>query len=162
VVPSRSGSHPGARDPPHHEAGKRASCLERPRVLPTPKEAYLDQSLGEFLLPHEAVRKSSDPETTPTSFLESTYNAAADFGGWDREALECPMGEPLRPRPLNIRNSRTSGSSARAREHFHAPGLAPAYAYAWKSTCVGAPEPPSAPNITPRSPDGKVSPKHRL
>ena len=68
---------------------------------PTPKEAYFDQSLGEFLLPYEAVRKSSEPETTLMAFLESTYRAAADLGGWDRKALECPLGEPRRPRPLS-------------------------------------------------------------
>jgi hypothetical protein len=73
---------------------------------PTPREAYFDQRLGEFLLPYEAVRKSSDPETTLTSFLESTYNAAADLGGWDRGSLECPMGEPLRPQPLHTSQPR--------------------------------------------------------
>jgi hypothetical protein len=73
---------------------------------PSPKEAYFDQRLGEFLLPYEAVRKSSNPEMTLMSFLESTYSAAADLGGWDRDALECPIGEPRRPRPLNTRNSR--------------------------------------------------------
>ena len=26
------------------------------------------------------------------AFLESTYRAAADLGGWDRGALECAMG----------------------------------------------------------------------
>ncbi|MFL6838538.1 MAG: hypothetical protein ACJ8FZ_14745 [Bradyrhizobium sp.] len=35
------------------------------------------------------------------SFLESTYRAAADVGRWDRAALECPIGHPLRPRPLD-------------------------------------------------------------
>lgn len=73
---------------------------------PSPKEAYFDQRLGEFLLPYEAVRKSSNPEMRLMSFLESTYSAAADLGGWDRDALECPIGEPRRPRPLNTRNSR--------------------------------------------------------
>ena len=72
---------------------------------PSPREAYFDQRLGEFLLPYEAVRKSSDPEATLLAFLESTYNAAADLGGWSRDALECSIGEPLRPRPLNTRNS---------------------------------------------------------
>ena len=76
-------------------------------ALPSPKEAYFNQGLGEFLLPYEAVRKSSDPETTLMSFLESTYNAAADLGGWDRDAFECPIGEPLRPRPLSTRNLRS-------------------------------------------------------
>jgi uncharacterized protein DUF5996 len=68
---------------------------------PTPKEAHFDQSLGEFLLPYEAVRKSGDPEKSLIAFLESTYSAAADLGGWDREALECPIGELLRPRQLH-------------------------------------------------------------
>jgi Family of unknown function (DUF5996) len=65
-----------------------------------PEGAYFDRQLGEFLLPYEVVRKSSDPEATLMAFLESTYRAAADLGGWDRAALECPIGEPLRPRPL--------------------------------------------------------------
>jgi hypothetical protein len=67
---------------------------------PAPEGAYFDQKLGEFLLPYEVVRKSRDPETTLMSFLESTYRAAAELGQWDRDALECPIGEPLRPRPL--------------------------------------------------------------
>jgi uncharacterized protein DUF5996 len=50
------------------------------QAQPNPKEAYLDQNLGEFLLPYEAVRKSSDPETALMAFLESTYAVAADLG----------------------------------------------------------------------------------
>jgi hypothetical protein len=53
-----------------------------------PDAAYFDRSLGEFLLPHDAVRRSSDPEGMLKSFLESTYSAAADLGGWGRAALE--------------------------------------------------------------------------
>jgi hypothetical protein len=64
-----------------------------------PDAAYFDKNLGEFLLPYEAVRRSGDPEGTLMAFLQSTYNAAADFGGWDRAALECPIGVPRRPRP---------------------------------------------------------------
>jgi hypothetical protein len=67
---------------------------------PAPDAAYFDKSLGEFLLPYDAVRRSSDPEATLIAFLESTYNIAADLGGWDRAALECPPGVPRRPRPL--------------------------------------------------------------
>jgi hypothetical protein len=69
-------------------------------VQPAPQEAYFDRKLGEFLLPYEDVRKAADPEATLMAFLESTYRAAAELGGWDRDALECPRGEPLRPRPL--------------------------------------------------------------
>jgi len=65
-----------------------------------PEGAYFDQKLGEFLLPYEVVQTADDPEATLMAFLESTYRAAADLGGWDRAALECPMGQPLRPRPL--------------------------------------------------------------
>ncbi len=66
----------------------------------TPATAFFDPSLGEFLLPYEEVRRSSDPEATLMTFLESTYLAAADLGSWDRHALECPTGVPRRPRPL--------------------------------------------------------------
>jgi Family of unknown function (DUF5996) len=65
-----------------------------------PREAYYDKSLGEFLLPYDAVRRSPDPEATLMAFLDSTYRAAADLAHWDRAALEGPPGEPGRPRPL--------------------------------------------------------------
>ncbi|TKT74704.1 DUF5996 family protein [Aquamicrobium sp. LC103] len=63
-----------------------------------PNEAYFDRTLGEFLLRYDAVRQSSDPDAMLLSFLESTYRAAADLGGWDRGNLECAPGEPRRPR----------------------------------------------------------------
>lgn len=67
---------------------------------PAPDAAYFDKKLGEFLLPYDAVRRSSDPEGMLMAFLESTYRAAADLGGWDRNALECAMGEPRQPRSV--------------------------------------------------------------
>ncbi len=63
-----------------------------------PEAAHFDDSLGEFLLPYDAVRRASDPESALMAFLDSTYRAAAELGGWDRQALECAPGEPLRPR----------------------------------------------------------------
>jgi hypothetical protein len=65
-----------------------------------PDAAYFNKSLGEFLLPYDAVRRSSDPEGMLMTFLESTYSAAADLGGWDRATLECETGVPRRPRSL--------------------------------------------------------------
>ncbi|MCP3727463.1 DUF5996 family protein [Paraburkholderia sp. CNPSo 3272] len=65
---------------------------------PTPAAAYYDEKRGEFVLPYDAVRRSSDPEATLMAFLESTYQLAADLGGWDRAALECPVGTPRQPR----------------------------------------------------------------
>jgi Family of unknown function (DUF5996) len=50
--------------------------------------------LGEFVLPYDTVRKAADPEALLLEFLSTTYAAAADTGGWDRAALECPLGVP--------------------------------------------------------------------
>jgi len=53
-----------------------------------PVQAGYDEKLGEFVLLYEDVRKSAAPEETLMSFLESTYVAGADLGGWDRKLLE--------------------------------------------------------------------------
>ncbi|HEV2363198.1 MAG TPA: DUF5996 family protein [Caulobacteraceae bacterium] len=64
----------------------------------TPAGACFDAGLGEFLLPYEEVRSAADPEAALLGFLQSTYEAAASLGGWDRAALECDEGVPGRPR----------------------------------------------------------------
>lgn len=56
------------------------------KVLPS--EAYFHPTLGEFILPYEAVRIASDPDQVLLSFLQSTYEAAADLGKWNRSELE--------------------------------------------------------------------------
>jgi hypothetical protein len=66
-----------------------------------PEEAAFDAALGEFILPYDSVRRAPDPEAALMAFLRSTYAAAADLGAWDRGALECAPGEPLRPRPMS-------------------------------------------------------------
>jgi hypothetical protein len=53
-----------------------------------PAEAFYNKDLGEFLLPYDVVRKSARPDDTLLAFLQSTYDAAADLGKWDRAALE--------------------------------------------------------------------------
>jgi hypothetical protein len=53
-----------------------------------PREAYYDQNMREFILPYEAVRMAGNPDEALLSFLQSTYEAAANLGQWDREALE--------------------------------------------------------------------------
>jgi Family of unknown function (DUF5996) len=55
--------------------------------------------MGEFLLPYEAVRRAADPDLTLLRFLESTYRAAADLGGWDA-GLERATGAPRGLRPM--------------------------------------------------------------
>ncbi|HEX5498959.1 MAG TPA: DUF5996 family protein, partial [Thermomicrobiales bacterium] len=58
-----------------------------------PEAAFFSQELGEFLLPYDAVRNARDPDTALMTFLQSTYDAAADLAKWDRKALECAIGE---------------------------------------------------------------------
>ena len=66
-----------------------------------PAEAGFDETLGEFLLPYAAVQASDDPAAMLMSFLQSTYEAAAKTGGWDRSSLECAFGRPGVPRPVH-------------------------------------------------------------
>jgi hypothetical protein len=63
-----------------------------------PAEAGFDTGLGEFLLSYDAVRRAADPDAALLAFCQSSYDAAADLGGWDRAALECPLGRPRIPR----------------------------------------------------------------
>lgn len=63
-----------------------------------PDAAAFDAKLGEFILPYEAVRTAPDPEAALTTFLQTTYEAAADLANWDRAALECAPGKPGVPR----------------------------------------------------------------
>lgn len=63
-----------------------------------PAAAHWDTALGEFVLPYESVRAADDPEATLEAFMQSTYEATAVTGIWDRESLECEPGVPRRPR----------------------------------------------------------------
>ena len=53
-----------------------------------PEEAYYNSELREFVLPYEAVRQARSPDEALLAFAESTYEAAAVTGGWDRASLE--------------------------------------------------------------------------
>ena len=57
-----------------------------------PAGAAYDEQMGEFVLPYELVRKADDPDTFLLEFLQSSYEAAADNGRWDRAALEAESG----------------------------------------------------------------------
>lgn len=65
-----------------------------------PAAAAFDATLGEFVLPYEAVRAARDPASELMRFLESTYVAAADAANWDRALLECVQGRPDVPRAV--------------------------------------------------------------
>ncbi len=54
----------------------------------SPREAFYSSDLHEFLLPYDAMRQSASPDDTLLTFLQSTYEAAATLGHWDRATLE--------------------------------------------------------------------------
>lgn len=64
-----------------------------------PDAAFWRDSLSEFMLPYDAVQSAADPDEALMAFLVSTYEAAADLGGWDRDLLECAHGQPRQVRP---------------------------------------------------------------
>ena len=53
-----------------------------------PKKAFYHPQLHEFLLMYDDVRNSDTPGEDLLAFLQSTYEAGATLGKWDREALE--------------------------------------------------------------------------
>jgi hypothetical protein len=59
-----------------------------PEAQIAPAAAEYHMGLHEWILPYDAVRTASDPDTQLLTFLDSTYATAADLGGWDRNALE--------------------------------------------------------------------------
>jgi hypothetical protein len=65
-----------------------------------PNAAFWSKELSEFILPYDVVRTAREPEAALMAFLQSTYDAAADLGRWDRQALECELGERRRVRPV--------------------------------------------------------------
>jgi hypothetical protein len=53
-----------------------------------PQAAFYHPQLKEFLLMYDDVRTAGSPKTALMEFLQSTYDAAADTGNWDRRTLE--------------------------------------------------------------------------
>jgi len=55
--------------------------------LTMPEGAY-NKTVGQFILPYDAVRRAPNPDALLLSFFQETYAAAADLAKWDRQALE--------------------------------------------------------------------------
>ena len=53
-----------------------------------PAKAFYQSQMGEFLLMYDDVRASESPRDAVLDFRQSTYEAAADLGKWERRALE--------------------------------------------------------------------------
>ncbi|MGA7919144.1 MAG: DUF5996 family protein [Candidatus Acidiferrales bacterium] len=53
-----------------------------------PATAFYSAQMKEYFLSYDNVRSAPDPKTTLLDFCQSTYEAAAIAGKWDRESLE--------------------------------------------------------------------------
>ncbi|HWP41845.1 MAG TPA: DUF5996 family protein [Blastocatellia bacterium] len=53
-----------------------------------PAGAGYDSNMREFIYPYDEVRKSASPDEALLEFLQSSYEAAADYGRWNRSELE--------------------------------------------------------------------------
>ncbi len=53
-----------------------------------PSAAFYSSDMREFILPYDAVRQADKPDDALLEFLQSTYEAAANLGNWDRAVLE--------------------------------------------------------------------------
>ena len=60
--------------------------LSEAKIKPT--AGFYSPDMKEFLLSYDAVGQSSSPEDALMDFCQSTYEAGADLGNWDRKALE--------------------------------------------------------------------------
>jgi hypothetical protein len=58
-----------------------------------PAAASFNAQLGEFLLMYDDVRSAQSPWEALLDFCQTTYDAAADLGHWDRAALEKPRSD---------------------------------------------------------------------
>jgi hypothetical protein len=53
-----------------------------------PASAFYSADLREFILPYDDVRRAQSPDDALLEFLQTSYEAAANLGGWDRSALD--------------------------------------------------------------------------
>ena len=53
-----------------------------------PLTAFYSEQMHEFFLPYDAVRQAEKPRQALMDFLQSTYEAGANLGKWDRASLE--------------------------------------------------------------------------
>jgi len=75
---------------------------EYPRAPLLPAGAAYNADFRECILPYNVVRTAASPDDALLAFCQSTYDAAANTGAWDRAALDRPRdlwkGPPSAPR----------------------------------------------------------------
>ena len=89
---SSAGFWPGSVAGPVSEAAFYSYAAPEPQGYSKhpvrPAGAFYHPELKEFILMYDNVRNGSAPEGALREFLQSTYEAAAILGDWDRPALE--------------------------------------------------------------------------
>jgi hypothetical protein len=58
------------------------------KQLISPPAAFYSSQMSEFFLKYEDVRAAFSPRETLLDFMQSSYEAGATLGNWDRETLE--------------------------------------------------------------------------
>ena len=53
-----------------------------------PQGAAYNGDVGQFLIDYDAIRAAPSPDGALLDFAQSTYQAAANTGGWARKILE--------------------------------------------------------------------------
>jgi hypothetical protein len=95
-----AGWWPGAIGSPVAEPVFYAYAYPEPVGCPTakirPNAGSYHDVMHEWILPYEAVRTAADPDSMALDFFQSTYDAAATLGDWDRMSLE--HSETVHPR----------------------------------------------------------------
>ncbi|HVP19406.1 MAG TPA: DUF5996 family protein [Spirochaetia bacterium] len=61
------------------------------RAAVLPSDAFYSKQFGEFLLRYADMRAADRPDQALFDFCQSTYEAGASLGNWDRESLERPV-----------------------------------------------------------------------
>jgi hypothetical protein len=59
-----------------------------------PRAAFYDRTASQFRLKYDDVRTAPEPRQAVLEFCQSTYEAAANLGGWNRSELERPLARP--------------------------------------------------------------------
>jgi hypothetical protein len=60
-----------------------------------PDGARYDTTAREYLLPYATLCAASNPDDVLLRFFQTTYEAAADLGRWDRTALDRARGSVI-------------------------------------------------------------------
>ncbi|MEM7161195.1 MAG: DUF5996 family protein [Bacteroidota bacterium] len=91
---SSAGFWPGGKDFPHPAfyAYAYPSDPEFGKQKVQPKQAFYSEEMDEYFLKYEDVQRAADPEGMLMSFLQSTYDAAAETSNWKRKNLEINHG----------------------------------------------------------------------